>query len=534
AAIITNQGAYPDKKGEGKAYIRQIGISDDKYIPGLKKIADLIHKYNAIAIQQILHGGRYGGIHLDYCLQASTVPQTLRHFREPRMMSQEQIQQCIQDHVDAAVRAIKAGFDGIELTAFMGYLLANYLSKFTNNRTDEYGGSLENRARFMIELVQKTRKAIGPDKLIIVRLNGEELMDEYGGNTPEECIELMKMAEGAGVDCISIVVGWHESRQGALGRDVPTDQWLYIAEKVKKNVKIPVAFGPRFGDPVLAEKAIKDGIIDFWEVCRPFLADPELLHKVKENRIEDIKPCLGGLVCLARMFRNLPYICTVNPRLGHEVEPEYTITPARVKKKVMVIGGGPAGLECAITAAQRGHQVTIYEKTERLGGQLHAASKEPGGGHVFQDLIRYYEQQIKKIGIKVNLNTEVTSKMCLKIAPDVGIVATGAGIIIPELPLEKGVEILSAYDVLEDKKTAGQDVVILGSERLALVTAEFLATHGKKPMLIDTDDKMAGDVTITFKWRHIAWVKEFGIKTYPGVAIKNIKHYPIVSFSIIW
>ena len=280
AGMITNQGAYPDAEGAGKAYYRQLSIADDKYIAGFRKIADFIHGAGAIAIQQILHAGRYGGIDLDHCVQPSAVPQTLRHFRPPRQMSLEDIHQCIHDHCDASRRAMEAGFDGVEITAFMGYLLANFLSPFTNRRADDYGGSLENRGRFMVELLQSIRQTIGTDKILIIRLNGEELMDEHGGNNRSECIEFMKMAEQAGTDCISIVVGWHESTRGALGRDVHDDQWLPLAEAASQALKIPVAFGPRFCDAVKAEQALARGAVGLWEVCRPFLADPELLHKV--------------------------------------------------------------------------------------------------------------------------------------------------------------------------------------------------------------------------------------------------------------
>jgi 2,4-dienoyl-CoA reductase (NADPH2) len=219
--LITNQGAYPDPRGEGKAYMRQLSISDDRYVPGLRKIAGMLHAGGAVAIQQILHGGRYGGINLAYALQPSATPQTLRHFRKPKEMSVEEIRGIIGQHAEAATRAMDAGFDGVEHTAFMGYLLANFLSSFTNKRDDQYGGSVENRARFLIELLDATRRAIGRDAMMVVRLNGEELMDEFGGSTPEECVEFMRLAEQAGVDMLSIVVGWHEARKGALGRASP-------------------------------------------------------------------------------------------------------------------------------------------------------------------------------------------------------------------------------------------------------------------------------------------------------------------------
>lgn len=522
AGIITNQGAYPDPQGTGKAYYRQLSIADDKYIPGFRKVADMLRSAGAVAVQQILHAGRYGGIDLDHCIQPSDVPQTLRHFRPPRQMSREDIHSCIRDHCQASRRAMEAGFDGVEITAFMGYLLANFLSPFTNRRTDEYGGSLENRGRFMVELLSAIRESIGKNKLLIIRLNGEELMEERGGNSPAQCIEFMKMAERAGSDCISIVVGWHESTRGALGRDVHNDQWLPLAEKASQALKIPVAFGPRFCDPVKAEQALAKGAFGLWEVCRPFLADPELLHKAAEDRLEEIRPCVGGLLCLSRMFRNLPYICAVNPRLGHEVEPEYDLRPARIAKKVLIIGGGPGGLECAFIAAQRGHSVVLCEKSERLGGQLIPASKEIGGGRIFLDLARYYETMLKKWNVDVRLGTEVTPKLCAQIAPDVSVVATGSEIEHFPIPGVDRNHVVIAHEILEEGSPCGDRVVVLGGERIGLVAAEYLASRGKQVTLVEVGKRLGEDVIATFKWRHAAWVRELQIQTLLNARAKEI------------
>lgn len=522
--IITNQGAYPDKIGLGKAYSSQISINDDKYIPGLKKVADIFHKNGAIAIQQILHGGRYGGIDLNYCIQPSAVEQTLKHFRTPHEMTVEQIYETIQDHAEAALRAKKAGFEGVEITSFMGYLLSNFLSPFTNRRKDEWGGSAENRGRFMVEVIKAIKKLCGDDFVLSIRLNGTELMDEYGGNTDEECILFMEMAEASGADLISIVIGWHESRTGALGRDIPYDHWLPVAKKAKEHIKkIPIAFGPRLADPNLANRAIGDGLIDFWEICRPGLADPDILKKIAQDKIEEIKPCIGCLTCLSRLFANQPYICTVNPVLGHEVEPEYYIKPNVRKKKVVVVGGGLSGMECAIASAQRGHEVTLYEKKNRVGGQLLYASKEVEGGDNLLKLIQYYENQLKKNGVNVILGCEFNKKICREILPDVVVVATGSEIKREKIPGDEKPLVSSAFDILEkDFKMTGEKIVIIGGGKVGLVTGEYFASIGNQVWIITEDKRVDMDVSAAFKWRHAAWVKKFNIRVLNETKVMEI------------
>jgi len=525
--IITNQGAYPDPLGEGKAYFRQVAIFDDKFLPQFERIAADIKAQGAMPIQQILHAGRYGGIDLGYCIQPSDVPQTLPHFRPPKVMTKDEIRDCVRQHAEAAKRAIRAGFEGTEVTSFMGYLLANFNSRFTNQRTDEYGGSIENRGRFMRELIDGIKQAT-PDNPLVVRLNGAELMDKWGGNTEDECFELMRQAVEVGVDMISVTVGWQEAPESSIGRDIPPGYWNYLSERAKKLFPDTlITFGNRLPDPRMANDCLRDGVFDYWEVCRPLLADPDLVHKAAEDRLEEVRRCIGSLNCLSRLFRDLPYTCTMNPALGHEVEPEYQVTPAAVKKKVMVIGAGPAGMECAITAAKRGHDVTVFDKAGRIGGNLYAyAINDLARPDDLLSVISHYEAVAKKLGIEVRLNTEVHAKFMRSVLHqyDVCVIAAGASIDRGRHAHVKGAErMLDALDVAHGRVKAGQRVVVVGGGKIGLTLAESLRKHqGAEVTVIEPAKRIAGDVKPSFKWRHASWVEELGIACLTSTTLAEV------------
>lgn len=525
--IITNQGAYPDPLGEGKAYFRQTAIHDDRFLPEFEKIAGYIRDAGAISIQQILHAGRYGGIDLGYCLQPSIVPQTLPHFRPPREITKEQIKVTIQQHADAAKRALKAGFDGTEVTSFMGYLLATFNSKFTNRRTDEYGGSVRNRGRFMCELIDAIKQVQG-DAPLVVRLNGNELMDRWGGNTEDECFELMALAAEHGVDMISVTVGWQEAPESSIGRDVPPGHWRRLAARAKKLLPdTPIAFGNRLPDPAMANQCIEDGEFDFWEVCRPMLADPDLVRKAQAGRMGEVKRCIGSLNCLSRLFRDLPYTCTVNPQLGHEYDPAYQITPAVAPKKIMVIGAGPSGMECAITAKRRGHDVVVFERGPAIGGSLAGYAKNDlANSDDLLSIVAYYRNMAEALNIEVRLNTSIDTKKMRSMLHqfDVAVVATGAridGMLLPE-PTQSGL-MVDALDVAADESKTGQRVVVLGGGKIGLTLAESLKqNHGREVTVVDSDKRIAGDVMPSFKWRHTAWIEELGIPTRTSAKVLAI------------
>jgi 2,4-dienoyl-CoA reductase (NADPH2) len=478
-------------------------------------------------VQQVLHAGRYGGIDLGYCLQPSIVPQTLPHFRPPREITKEQIRAVVQQHADAAKRALKAGFDATEVTSFMGYLLATFNSKFTNRRTDEYGGSLKNRGRFMCELIDAMKQAQG-DAPLVIRLNGNELMDNWGGNTEDECFELMQMAAERGVDMISVTVGWQEAPESSIGRDVPPGHWKRLAARAKALLPgTAIAFGNRLPDPAMANECIDKGEFDFWEVCRPMLADPELVHKAAAGRMDEVKRCIGSLNCLSRLFRDLPYTCTRNPQLGHEYDPAYQLTPAVMSKKIMVIGAGPAGLECAITAKRRGHDVVVFERGGAIGGALNGYAKHDlANSDDLHSVIAYYRKMVEALGIEVRLNATIDVKAMRSMLHqyDVAVVATGARIDSRFLPAcEQPGLLVQAHDIGPDLSAIGARVVVLGGGMIGLGLAESLKkNHGREVTVVEADKRIAGDVMPSFKWRHTAWIEELGIPTRTSARVLAI------------
>ena len=524
--MITNQGAYPDPRGEGKAYFRQVALHDDRFLPEFETIAGFIRERGAIGIQQILHAGRYGGIDLGYCIQPSVVPQTLPHFRPPREITKEQIRETIRDHAEAAKRAIRAGFHGTEVTSFMGYLLANFNSKFTNRRTDEFGGSLENRGRFMRELIDAIKQAT-PEHPLVIRLNAAELMDPWGGNTEDECFELMQQAAGCGVDMISVTVGWQEAPESSIGRDIPPGYWNRLAARAKQLLpEVPIAFGVRLPDPVMANECIAKGEFDFWEVCRPLLADPELVIKAREDRLHEVRRCIGSLNCLSRVFRDLPYTCTMNPALGHEVEPEYHVRPAAVKKKIMVVGAGPAGMEFAITAAKRGHAVTVFEKSDGIGGNLLGfAARDLARPDDLMSVVRHYEVMAKKLAVEMKFGIEVNPKFMRSQLHqyDAAVLAVGARINRTALRDIDGHErLLDAFAVAQGKAAVGRRVVVIGGGKIGLTLAESLKKGGHEVTIVEASKRIAGDVMPTFKWRHTTWIEELGIPVLTSARVRKV------------
>jgi len=473
-----------------------------------------------------MHCGRVGGIELPYTAGPANVPQKLPIFRPPKEMTKEEVHQCIQEHIDGARRAVEAGFQIVEVSGIVGYLISNFISSYTNTRTDEYGGDIHGRCRFMREIIEGIRKTVPSDVAIGIRLCGEELLDDRGGNKPEESLESIKIAEKAGCDYLSVTAGWQESPVSVITRDVPMGNWLYIAERMKKNIKIPVSMAYRLFVPEIPEKAMADGRLDMWEMCRPMIADPFLPKKIMEDRQQDIIPCIACNVCLARLFRDTELCCTVRPSLGHENEVEwgfYGFPKTKEKKKVVVVGAGIAGLQAAAIAAAKGHDVTIYEKNDHVGGQFSAAAHGPLGDNELQRFVNYAKAQCDKHGAKIVLNTAVTKELLEKEKADTVILATGA---TPDrsIPGSDKKHVVSLFDLLLGKAKLGENVLIVGGSGAAISTALHIIDKGKHNVtMVDKPKKFGTDVNPSYVWRYNKKLKDGKVAQVGQSTVKEIR-----------
>ena len=471
---------------EGRGFHQQLIIDDDKFILGLKELAETIQRHGARAALQIHHGGRVTRSSITGCQPVAPSPIPSLGGEMPRQLTEAEITRLVTSFTQAAVRAKKSGFDGVEIHGAHGYLVSQFLSAASNRRQDRYGGSLENRARFLIEILKTIREEVGREYPVWCRLSAiEEGIED--GITIEETIQVARMVEDAGADAI------HVSRTAAGSRRFPPmaempGVLLPLAEAVKKAVSIPIIAVMRM-DSLLGETALRQGKADFIAFGRALLADPEIANKVASDRLDDIKPCIycGGCSDSLRLSSSGIH-CVVNPALGRERE--YSLTKAPRSKKVLVIGGGPAGMEAARVAASRGHKVRLYEKGQQLGGQLLPAQiahyKQTIG-----DLTRYLATQMDKQGVEVHLATEVTADLITKEAPDAVVLASGGFPLIPDIHGVEMDHVVLATDVLAGRVKVGNTVAIIGAELVGCEVADFLADAGKKVTLMRRGGELA-------------------------------------------
>jgi 2,4-dienoyl-CoA reductase (NADPH2) len=521
------QGVYMDEARKGQGYVGQAAAWDDKFIPGLKRIADAIHEQRAVAGFQLMDCGRVGAVEVESGHGPSTVPQRLRIFKPMYEMTNAEVKEMVQQHVDAAKRGIEAGFDVMEISGIVGYLVSNFISSYTNRRTDEYGGDIRGRMQAVVEIIQGVKAVCPPDMPVGIRMCLEELLDDVRGNTPEESIETYKIAEEAGADYISCTLGWQESIYPVISRDIPMGNWVHLAKRAKEHVNIPIQMAYRLFRPGLPEEKIGLEELDIWEICRSMIADPLMPKKVLEGREEEIRHCVACNLCLARLFRDAPMTCYINPVCAHEANPEFADpAPAEEQKEIMIVGAGPAGLECAYVAARRGHKVHVYDKRDVIGGTLNEAKKAPYGDDELWTCVEYQEVMCKKAGVEFHLGTEVTDELIEDEMPDAVVLATGP--VYPKIEGADSDKVVSLADVMSGKAEVGERVVVWGNRKPGIGCALHLAKQGKKVTLVGKDKTAGFDVNPSFKWRYMIYMRQNGITAYSDCDVVEVSDDGIV------
>jgi 2,4-dienoyl-CoA reductase-like NADH-dependent reductase (Old Yellow Enzyme family)/thioredoxin reductase len=500
----------------GKGAMKQICIDDDRFIPQLSKLAESIKRHGAKAAIQIHHAGRQTLSKLTGHQPVAPSPIPMSGGEQPRELTLSEIAKLVTRFAEAAERAKKAGFDGVEIHGAHGYLISQFLSPLSNHRQDAYGGSLENRARFLLEVIKAVREGVGSDYPFWCRLSAMEIGVE-GGITLEETQVVAQMAAKAGVDAIHV-----SAHQVTPARRSPMAQppclFVPLAEGIKKVVSLPVIAVGRI-PPELGEGVLRDGKADFISIGKALLADPHLPQKVAVGSIEDITPCVYCLTCLdSAGWRREGICCVVNPTLGRERE--YEIKLAGGSRKVVVVGGGPGGMEAARVAALRGHKVVLFDEGEELGGQLLLASKPP-----FKDTIETFRQylvaQVAKLGIETRLRERFTLDLLDELKPDVVILATGVKPFVPQIPGIQSQKVLQASQVLVGAKT-GERVAVIGGELIGCETALYLMEQGKKVTVMRRGPKFATKVHQFIREPLLGRLQFKGVSMLAGVEYEEI------------
>lgn len=543
-----------------------LGLYDDRYFKGLQGVTDAVHAQGAKMYAQMGVGYSWafgdGPVELVSPSGVSLSGRPGTPFRMggpleptmPRALSVDEIHQIVEAYGDGARRAREAGFDAVEVIASVGYVITQFLSPLTNKRTDEYGGSLENRMRFLLEIIENIKEKAGPDFTYTCRLSGADLLD--GGYTVEDTAQMARMLEEAGIHEIDVMSGWHNAQVPIIQTDVPQGRWAYMAEAVKREVGIPVAAGTQIQDVVVAERVLAEGKADLVYMARALLADPELPNKARDGRLADIRPCMNCCRCI-EASDSPPVYCSVNARLGREHE--YPVeTPAATNKRVLVVGGGPAGIEAARVAALRGHRVTLCERGPRLGGALILAAIT---NRRMGNVVRYLDRQVRKLPVELRLNTEATPALVHESSPDVIILAVGGAAPALDVPGGDGANVLDHRDLKEmlagrgagkggrGQRTLsrlgalflrffydpslirwllrfglpfGRRVAVIGGSFAGCELAVTLVEGGKEVSVIEESSRIGADVGIVHRWVWMRQLRQAGARLETGARVVEV------------
>lgn len=491
AALIVTGGYSPNDSGVIETGAPVFNNEDE--LPEHRLVTDRVHAEGGKILIQLLHTGRNAKI--PQPVGASDIPSRINPCT-PHILTSDEIEQTIEDFAHSAALAKKAGYDGVEIMASEGYLLNQMLVERTNNRSDQWGGSYENRMRMPLEIVRKVKAAVGNDFIVMYRISAIDLVE--GGATGAEIIELAQALETAGVTLLNTGIGWHEARIPTIAYMVPRAAWRFAIRNLSEAVSIPVIASNRINTPEVANDIVNSGDAAMVSMARPMLADPHFANKVAEGRSEEINTCIGcNQACLDFIFTERVTSCLVNPKAGRELEFAENVSIQGSNKKVAIIGAGPAGLSAACTAAERGHKVTLFDASNEIGGQLNLAKIVPDKTE-FYEFIRYFKTHLDKYGVDVQLDTTVDAKSLGDNFDEV-IVATG---IVPRIPDIEGIDhpsVISYLDLLSGKAAVGKRVAILGAGGIGFDVAVLL-THGKNTGAPDTNaflKKWGVDTTMT-------------------------------------